>query len=67
MSCDCGTCACKGKAVIDQDEYDGLVEAAEPNIELRSTATQVIAAAKEHKLPDILQSWINQLDRSLNL
>lgn len=65
MSCACGSCQCKGKAVVDQDEYDGLVELAEPNVELRATATQLIASAKEHKLPDILQGWIDQLDRDL--
>lgn len=66
MSCACGTCACKGKAVVDQDEYDGLVELAKPNIEMRVAAQQLINEASKQDLPHIVKAWINRLDRSFD-
>lgn len=66
MSCACGTCECKGKAVIEKDEYDGLVELAKPNIEMRVAAQQLINEASRQDLPDIVKAWINRLDRSFD-
>lgn len=65
MSCDCGTCACKGKAVIDQDEYDGLVEAASPNVDLREAAIQLIAAAHDQGVEGMVKLWVNRMEKAL--
>ena len=66
MSCGCGTCACKGKAVVDQDEYDGLVELSKPNIEMRVAAQQLIQESKRQELPTIINAWIARLERSFD-
>jgi hypothetical protein len=65
MSCGCGTCACKGKAVVDQDEYDGLVQLASSNIELRDAAIQLINVSKEQELPGLMKVWVARMERSL--
>lgn len=65
MSCACGSCACKGKAVVDQDEYDGLVELASSNIELRDAALQLINVAKEQDLPGTMKVWVARIERAL--
>ena len=65
MSCACGSCACKGKAVVDQDEYDGLVELASSNIELRDAALQLINVAKEQDLPGTMKVWVARMERAL--
>lgn len=65
MSCECGTCRCKGKAVIEKDEYDGLVEAAEPNIDLREAAIQLIAAAQDQGVEGMVKVWVNRMEKTL--
>ena len=65
MSCACGSCQCKGKAVVDQDEYDGLVELASSNIELRDAALQLINVAKEQDLPGTMKVWVARIERAL--
>jgi len=65
MSCECGTCMCKGKAVVDQDEYDGLVQAAEPNIELREVAIQLVGAAQHQGVEGMVKVWVKRLEEAL--
>ena len=65
MSCACGSCACKGKAVVDQDEYDGLVQLASSNIELRDAAIQLINVSKEQDLPGLMKVWVARIERAL--
>ena len=66
MSCACGSCQCKGKAVVEQDEYDGLVELSKPNIEMRVAAQQLIQESKRQELPSIINAWIARLERSFD-
>jgi hypothetical protein len=66
MSCACGSCQCKGKAVVEQDEYDGLVELSKPNIEMRVAAQQLIQESKRQELPTIIKAWIERLERSFD-
>ena len=66
MSCACGSCQCKGKAVVEQDEYDGLVELSKPNIEMRVAAQQLIRESKHQELPTIIKAWIVRLERSFD-
>ena len=66
MSCACGSCQCKGKAVVEQDEYDGLVELSKPNIEMRVAAQQLIRESKHQELPTIIKAWIERLERSFD-
>lgn len=66
MSCACGSCQCKGKAVVEQDEYDGLVELSKPNIEMRVAAQQLIQESKRQELPTIINAWIARLERSFD-
>ena len=66
MSCACGSCQCKGKAVVEQDEYDGLVELSKPNIEMRVAAQQLIQESKRQELPTIINAWIERLERSFD-
>lgn len=65
MSCACGSCACKGKAVVEQDEYDGLVNLASSNIELRDAAIQLVNVAKEQELPGLMKVWVARIERAL--
>lgn len=65
MSCACGSCQCKGKAVVEQDEYDGLVQLASSNIELRDAAIQLVNVAKEQELPGLMKVWVARIERSL--
>lgn len=65
MSCACGTCQCKGKAVVEQDEYDGLVQLASSNIELRDAAIQLVNVAKEQDLPGTMNVWLARIERAL--
>ena len=65
MSCECGTCRCKGKAVVERDEYDGLIEAAEPNLELRDAAIQLVAAAHDQGVEGIMRVWVERVERAL--
>ena len=65
MSCACGSCQCKGKAVVEQDEYDGLVQLASSNIELRDAAIQLINVSKEQELPGLMKVWVARMERSL--
>lgn len=65
MSCACGSCQCKGKAVVEQDEYDGLVQLASSNIELRDAAIQLVNVSKEQELPGLMKVWVARMERSL--
>lgn len=65
MSCACGSCQCKGKAVVEQDEYDGLVNLASSNIELRDAAIQLVNVAKEQELPGLMKVWVARIERAL--
>lgn len=65
MSCACGSCECKGKAVVEQDEYDGLVNLASSNIELRDAAIQLINVSKEQELPGLMKVWVARIERAL--
>lgn len=64
-SCACGTCKCEGKAVVEQDEYDGLVNLASSNIELRDAAIQLVNVAKEQELPGLMKVWVARIERAL--
>jgi hypothetical protein len=66
MSCGCGTCACKGKAVVEKDEYEGLVEAASPNIEVREAAIQLVAAAQHQGVEGMVKVWVQKLESAVN-
>ena len=66
MSCACGTCECKNKAVVEQDEYDGLVQLASSNIELRDAAIQLVNAAKEQEVKGLMQVWLARIERALH-
>lgn len=65
MSCECGTCRCKGKAVIEKDEYQGLVEAASPNVDLREAAIQLVGAAHDQGVEGMVKVWVNKLEEAL--
>lgn len=65
MSCECGSCECKGKAVVEQDEYDGLVQLASSNIELRDAAIQLVNVAKEQERPGLMKVWVARIERAL--
>jgi hypothetical protein len=65
VSCECGTCACKGKTVVEKDEYEGLVEAASPNLDLREAAIQLVAAANHQGVDGMVKVWVNRIERSL--
>lgn len=66
MSCACGSCQCKGKAVVEQDEYDGLVALASSNIELRDAAIQLVNVSKEQELPGLMKVWVARIERALH-
>jgi hypothetical protein len=51
--------------VVDQDEYDGLVQLASSNIELRDAAIQLINVSKEQELPGLMKVWVARMERSL--
>jgi hypothetical protein len=52
--------------VVEQDEYDGLVELSKPNIEMRVAAQQLIQESKRQELPTIIKAWIERLERSFD-
>ena len=65
MSCACGSCQCKGKAVVEQDEYDGLVELASSNVELRDAALQLINASRDQQVQGLMKVWVDRIERAL--
>lgn len=66
MSCECGSCRCRGKAVVDKDEYDGLVKAAEPNIDLREAAIQLVGAANHQGVEGMVKVWVQKLEEAID-
>jgi len=65
VSCECGTCACKGKTVVEKDEYEGLVQAASPNLEVREAAIQLIGAAGDQGVEGMVKVWVKRLEEAV--
>lgn len=66
-TCECGDCKCEGKAVIDWDEYEGLVKLAHGNVQLIDAAQQIISISKENdfQTTPLFDMWISRMKEAI--